>query len=294
MCSFAYLFRICYRPSWEEEKLRQSEKTRKERLSWNESRKPATLPRRRRNLSRDTPLCPTQPSCLFLKLPIELRLRIYRMVFSGSVIHLTNLAKRINHDVIDVMNAGNGLDRVPVERDLIFDQNDRDFHLVHMNHFSKLPLAFLQTCHQIYSEVTPLIYTNNVFSMHSVLPLIYFHDYTLLPQRFSAIRHLDLQWHYQDFPAGSGHPRYPPYDDETWRRFWSVVAEMNLSSLSLWLVIEFSNREHNLDTDPVRPLLKVKGVKQAGIRLMRQVGTGPRTRRLYDLETEVMKQWTSS
>ncbi|KAL6716726.1 hypothetical protein ACLMJK_006294 [Lecanora helva] len=293
------------RTNWDEVHEQQSAKV--------ERRKPAPHPKGRRNLSKSDITLGTQPLNQLTKLPYELRMRIFQMVYSDNIIHVTFLSRRMIHDVIGVTDrtdCRNTRVIAPVEVGVrhdwpggdvveVWDDDDwtgGDDGIVQESHHAKLSLLF-QTSRQIYRETISLIYNNNVFSIHSPLTLIYLHDYILLPQRFSSIRHLHLKWdRLRDWTLGHWTFRCHPDEIETWFRFWNMVARMKLLSLSLELTIWIPSRPYNLEADYMKPLLKVRGVRQAGVRLLAyNYGNNgfSITREEPEVEAELIRHWTS-
>lgn len=87
----------------------------------------------------------------------------------------------------------------------------------------------LISCRWIYTEAIPVLYGDNTFSMPHLESVISLAD-TILPQRFNSIRSVELGWYfYIPYPlyAPEFQPiDYPPYDIATWKRVWSILANM--------------------------------------------------------------------
>ena len=264
--------------------------------------RPSGLPTSRSNLSQASFTTHPQPSCpLFTSLPPEIRQRIYTYALGGSIIHLTHVSKRIvcqrlgitDHQINDDDEPPTG--SLPLQMPPNIEWEDELNRIPKPGQFSSLPLSLLQTCHAIYAEAIPVLYNSNTFSMSSPLVLLYLKDYVLLPQRLNEIRHLQLvPWVYFHNPELHIKRIYEPFDKETWPRFWDTVAEMDLMSLGLW--VEYwgigDSVDSSLTADWVRPLTKVRGVRDVGIQLQLRVGAFD-TRRLQGLEEEIEKLWRS-
>lgn len=262
------------------------------------AQRPSLLPEPRKKLSQTSRSDHPQPlSPLFTILPSEIRQRVFFYVLGGNTFHLAHIAKRIVHQRFD--NAAPSSDeedptgKMPLQMPPLIEWIDESNRIPHPGQFSSLTISLLQTCRAIYIEAIPILYKSNTFSVNSPLVLLYLHDYALLPQRFSEIRHLHLiPWVYFDNPAHDVGRIHEPYDPETWPRFWDLAANMGLRSLGLWVEKWGGNEEDcTVDADWIQPLLKVKGVGRVGIHLQLRV-TIYDVRRLHVLEEEIEKQWT--
>ena len=128
--------------------------------------------------------------------------------------------------------------------------------------------------------------------MSSPLVLLDLHDFVLRPQRFLAIRHLNLHWIYHNHDPEDDVP--PPYDPKTWAKYWALVVRMKLVSLSLWISCFHGQDPISMNASWVQPLLKVKGVKRVGVKLRQlEWHMGPTETRLEDMERAIEAQWTS-
>ena len=265
--------------------------------------RPPPRPMSRRALTQISLSPHSQPSSpLFTILPPEIRQRIYIYILGGSIILLTHIYKRlisrrleiICHQINDEEPPTGDIPlQMPPTVDWQNEWDDRQ-HAQENDHSLSTATYLLQTCHAIYTEAVPVLYNSNTFSMSSPLVLLYLKDYVLLPQRFNQIRHLQLMpWVYFDDPEHHLQRVHKPYDEDTWPRFWDIVAEMDLRSLGLW--VEYCGKEEDcsLDADWIRPLLKVRDVKKVGIQLQLRAAARD-TKRLRDLEEEVGRIWTSS
>lgn len=258
--------------------------------------RPAPLAQNRRNLSKISLITHSQPlSLLCTKLPPEIRQNIYELVLGGSVTHLVHGKKRIlmcnRSELAEQIDHGEQIGRVAIQETPYVDWIEGRNMLPILDQCSKNLLSLLRTCHAIYAEAIPVLYNSNVFTIASPIVLIYLHDYVLLPQRFSEIRHLNLFWTYFSDAALFCGRMYAPYDDESWTRLWDLIAGMNLRTLGIRLeYVGFA--ECSLESGWIQPLLKVKGVDRVGLKLEHRVGPGNEVR-LNDMEKQIEKQWTS-
>lgn len=93
------------------------------------------------------------PAGLLFKLPSELRLRIYELLFPPDTINLVSIQDH--------------LAKLP------------NSHLVAGGH-----LAILATCHRIHDEAKQVLYTNICFTIHT--------SWSVVPARYPTIEHFDL------------------------------------------------------------------------------------------------------
>ena len=257
-------------------------------------KRPPPLPPSRKNLSETSLSFHPQPlSPFFTKLPPEIRGRIYEYVYGGKIIHLTDVPKRIVHKVLEIPQiADDQVGGVAVVTPPRLEWMSPVNRVPRPGQFSTTSLALLQTCHAIYKEAIPVLYSHNIFSMSSPLVLLDLHDFVLRPQRFLAIRHLNLHWIYHNYDPEDDVS--PPYDPETWAKYWDLVVRMKLDSLSLWISC-FNGRDPiTMNASWVQPLLKVKGIKRVGVKLRQlEWHMGLTETRLEDMERAIEAQWTS-
>ncbi len=246
---------------------------------------PSALPTFRRNISTSSLSQSQQLSCPFLRLPLELRRRIYEYTLGGNMIHLTHIAKGIirqrnpSRDRLNYWGSGS-----------VVETNGPEDHETSIPQEGDQPewkniLSLLKACRTIYAEAIPFLYNRNTFSMFSPLVLIYMQDLTLRPQRFAQIRH--LQFLYKYLPT-MFLDVFPPDDPETWARVWDIVAGMRLRTLDLQLYVV--GEPDSIDAGWVQPLLKVSGVQKTSISIY--LPNGPNRERASDLEQRIKEQWS--
>ncbi len=259
--------------------------------------RPSPLPPARRKISQSSLATHFQPlSPLFTKLPPEIRQKIYELVLGGSVVHLVHSKRRITvhhrSEVVEDFDHEEQVGSAAIQEIPYLDWNSGNNELPTLDLSSQQSLSLLRTCHAIYTEAISVLYTSNVFTVSSPLVLIYLHDYILLPQRFSEIRHLNLYWTYFTTPGHFCGRIYAPYDKETWTRFWDLVAGMSLRSLGIRLEYWGSDEGRSMEAGWIQPLLKIKAINRVGLKIEHRVG--PWTyMRLSEMERKIQKQWTT-
>lgn len=153
-------------------------------------------------------------------------------------------------------------------------------------------ISLLLTCHAIYAESIFILYNCDIFCTSTPLDLVYLYKYTILPQRFADIRHLQLEWSL----FGRRYPedrRIASIDvHATWMRFWDLAAGMGWRTLGLFLMIYGNKEEFTIAAIWVRPLLKLKGIQDVGLTVHARVGFGMIIP-LEDLTKEIEEQWMS-
>lgn len=127
-------------------------------------------------------------------------------------------------------------------------------------------LSLACTCHLIYREVIDLLYSCNTFitkDPYAVTDLVL---YRLQPQRYHAIRVLELMW---SLPSPIYNPltRDEPYVGLAWVDCFTVIAtKLKLSSLKILLKIPLCDHwpRDDLRTDArwLQPLLRVANIER--------------------------------
>ena len=259
---------------------------------------PAPLPSNRMSLSQASLSEYPQPSCLFLTtLPPEIRQRIYKVALGGNILRLAHISNGLAHQRYDLPNlmegqAGTiGIERYDIDHSKSINWIDQE-HLIPMpNQFAQNTLSLLLTCHTIYAEAIPVLYESNIFSVTSPNVLLYLKS-TVPTQHFSSIRHLQLQWTYATYPDGLWGGIHGPLVKETWVEFWELVRGMELRSLSLWLGYWGRQEDLNSDAEFVRPLLRVKGIREVGVKVQAILGHF-REGSFEELMRDIERQWKS-
>lgn len=165
-------------------------------------------------------------SLLFGRLAKEIRQQIWTEVLGGHLLHIARAPKRLLAiECSEVRNSKPTVGRhgcwgIP-SRPRELGYTPGFYHSPMYQHPAKpanlLPL--LQTCRRVYLEAISIIYTDNVFDINHIDTLLYLQQ-SVLPQRLSQIRTLNLSWCFQR-PLDSAPV---PYDLETWREACNVLA----------------------------------------------------------------------
>lgn len=262
--------------------------------------RPKKLPRKRRNISQTSlTLHPQHRSPLFLKLPLEIRRRIYEYALGGEIIHLTHISKRIVHQRFRLPEStyndaggrgGLGM-REPPEIEWISYRH----RIPEPGQFSESHLPLLKTCHAVYAEAIDILYNKNIYSMSSPLVSLYLRDYALRPQRLAQMKHLRLYWRYFSDPADSRECIHEPYDIPTWNRFWVMVAGMRLRTLGVWILYDDLKRvsDCSIEDSWVRPMLLVSGLERVELQIEYWVA-GRERRTMEALEKAITRTWLGS
>jgi hypothetical protein len=156
---------------------------------------------------------------LFGRLPIELRLMIYRHLLTSQPAVFLERAPREFSSYF----------RGKKIRTALFGNITKNF-------------AILRTSRDIYNECIPVVYSGNLFSINNLVVLVHLSE-CVRPEDLAAIRHLrlDCQIHPQD-------PRYNMKG--TWDQLWDIVAtKMHLSSFHLNLVHLGGSTSNRLDVE---------------------------------------------
>ena len=160
-----------------------------------------------------------------------------------------------------------------------------------------MPIAILQTCHAAYPEAIPTLYTDNIFSLSSMIPsapldLIYFHDYIVPPTHFENIRHLRMRWIHHVQAGSWSLPNHAPYDFATWARFWDIVSAMKLTSLGVYITVTLGNEDRakncSDEADWLREMMNVSGVTYVDVKIE---GMAPPANHDRYFEKIIVERW---
>jgi hypothetical protein len=195
-----------------------------------------------------TQTCNQSQSLLFARLAREVRQLIWSEVLGGHLLHIARYPKRLLHGRLLAIECSEYENRGP-EHELETSRHgcwglaNRRRELGSTPGFYYLPISqhpakpasllpLLQTCRRIYLETISMPYTGNIFDVNHIDTLMYFQQ-SVLPQRLTQIRVLNLSWNFKLLPATS----LPPYDLDTWREACDVLAASfaGLSQLTVHL-----------------------------------------------------------
>ena len=119
-------------------------------------------------------------------------------------------------------------------------------------------------------EAIPVLYEDITFSMIHLESVILFAE-TILPQRFNTIRSIQLSWYFYYFVSMRVFQSIgnPPYDTATWKRVWSILANMeNLIKLRVdlvWGLLQPLTADE--ERDMLEPAMKVKRPRMWDLRV---------------------------
>ena len=212
-------------------------------------------------VNANAPISRTPSSCSFLeRLPLELRLQIYRCALGSEIVHLVDMrddGSAQHESSKSVLTSMIGANWDPMKSDPWEAPN--------------LNLALLHTCRQIYNEAADILYSSNTFVVDNIRAFIYLAEKCLSPQRLLAIKHLQVSitWRFNSLLASYTGPRGTSagyYDFATWWRFWRLVAnDMRLTSLNIELGHFGLEENVALDAEWMKPVLEIKGIRHPGI-----------------------------
>lgn len=207
------------------------------------------------------PIAMVAPSSFLKRLPLEVRLEIYKLVLGGNVFHL----KRTPTHAIRQATYS-----CPSPRHYNFWK------------FSMLPiggrwydepdLALLFSCRQIYIEAVSILYTENIFHFNDPMALIILVTYCLRPQFVLAIRSVQITYSYRRMEATTDFT-CEGYTVEAWRRMWQLIKEMRLTDLSLELMVE--NTDINGNEEWRKPMWEVGNLKTFKLKVVSWRGERP-------------------
>ena len=253
----------------------------------------------RRNLSQNVPSLPYRVSSPFFTIfPPEIRRIIYGHVYGGNLIILLHSDNRLyhRHYPLQCNPASASLSHIfrcdrPLEQWIaaIYAQTGNPKSRLD----SQISLSLLQTCHAVYAEAIPILYSSNCFVVLSPLVLLDFHNCGIRPQHFALIRHLQLyDLHICPFQKFSLGIPCPQTGWDIWAGFWGTVRTMQLESLSVWMDDWFTYGTRSY----VNPMLAVHGLKHAEVKYEWGHPSQPRgqigSRRQPRLEEEIVTEWT--
>lgn len=115
---------------------------------------------------------PPQPlrSSQLLRVPVELRLMIYGYLFRGNVIHLFTAFKKLAYICCN-STSSHDLTKAWCRSATDFDHTQRiDVQA------STLPFPLLLSCRQLYTELIPILYGDNVFNIEDLEAFIQFSE----------------------------------------------------------------------------------------------------------------------
>lgn len=241
--------------------------------------KPRQLPFTRLLLSEVALSVENAENSPFLRLPREIREKIYSYLFVNRFIF------RIKHSPKDRRLVQSHCLYPPTwhERQHIRTGPERwcGFHVAMPG--KDINPALIKTCRQIYTEVTPLIYSTNTFDIGNLDDLIFLNQ-TIRSNRMASIRFLRISWSLCFLPfCDSLKPTDRPHDDETWLRFWNIIATRMIGLTDLDVTLRVCRPyELNLEKIWLKPLMDVRGLRHFILEIVYNYNN------LHDPEGEVL------
>lgn len=209
-------------------------------------------------------------SSLFAKLPIEIRLHIYKLVLATPrIIHIAVWNKKYWHRLCKyhpttvVLGAGylHGCwaePRIPGDENL--HRNGDILRLRMDQRTDDNLLALPLSCSRIYAESIDLLYSENIFNVHRAGTIANL-PRSLRPQRLQHVRQLELDIPISRFLSGaSSNVVVHPDDAGQWKAACGVLSKMKgLRSLTVSLSIQgLHNWSSSVVHYYVRPLMDVR------------------------------------
>ncbi|OCK76747.1 hypothetical protein K432DRAFT_385189 [Lepidopterella palustris CBS 459.81] len=217
-----------------------------------------------------------QSQSRLMRLPLELRESIYRYALGDNIFHIVlKNTRRLGH-----LRCGNPhcAPDFPHLSNSCWSVLDRDnvWAPTPGSHSSTTDggiIPLLRTCRQVYSESIPILYSHNTFSINDLDCLRHLKS-TILPARFSTIRHLQivctLHWPRWDALPQQliGNPLFPPHDEASWDEAWKIIGSLEkLKSLVVSLTYFDTVSEEKVEEMILAPLMRIEGVKRYDVYL---------------------------
>ena len=196
--------------------------------------------------------------CIFLtKLPLEIRLAIYKYVLGGHLLHLVQIPRRIAHV------------RCRYDDKSDSSRSCRPSTLMPLNGMlrsvSSADLALTKTCRQIYVEALPILYTSNVFDVNHPSTFRFF-TRSILAQRLAAITSMHLCFSLSEMKPRYGYKSRPAHlaFQRDWKKSWHVIAKEMPGLRDLDVVLKNADAAivpFALDESWVAPILQLRGLR---------------------------------
>jgi len=202
-------------------------------------------------------------SLLMIKLPLEIRQKIYFYVLHTRPVHIWSTPGIMYHNVC-------------LSYDLTRFAHDCCLEWPEVAN-SPTDIKLLRTCRQIYAEALPMLYSDTIFHTDNLNQFNFFPANT--PQKAkSFIRVLHLSWA-ADFPPLRGLEARAPQravdDDATYLCFWRTVASQmsGLQELCMGITYEPWTRKPGIGDPWVGPVKEVRGLKIFELEIVRYGST---------------------
>jgi len=197
-------------------------------------------------------------SPLLCKIPIEIRREIYGYVLGQQVIHILLVPRRIRHICCTS----------PTITDFTRDCCPHPGMSPVPQHVpippSRIAVAILRTCRQIYTEALPVLYGSNTFDINDLSAFVFLAA-AIPPKGLASIRFLHVLW-FAEFPPLRGESSKSafeaPFDDATFMQFWTVLATRMPALRELRMATHHSIWTGTIDMKDewVQPIKRVNGL----------------------------------
>ncbi|MCJ1234347.1 hypothetical protein MMC14_002308 [Varicellaria rhodocarpa] len=219
--------------------------------------RPRPLPMTRIHLSQVSIAPEHALTSRFLLLPREIRNHIYSYLYVNRFIfRLDKIPHRLTQEHCLYSDTWG-------ENQHLRESSSKPFEHPWRFKTQSLHLSLIKTCRQIYTEVAPLLYSTNTFKVDQLDNLIYLNQ-TIRPNRMASIRYLQVMWAFNIHVPLTGQVPdiYRPMDDETWIRFWNIIATRMTGLQGLDLAIRLHRGDFRLEKQWLKPVMKVRGLKK--------------------------------
>ena len=197
-------------------------------------------------------------SPLLCKLPLEIRRKIYAYALGQQVVHILLVPRRITH-ISCTSPTATDFTRVCCPD---ADPSRVPRHVPTPP--SKIAVALLRTCRQIYAEALPVLYESNTFDTNDLSAFVFLAA-AIPPKGLASIRSLHVLW-IADYPPLRFEITKPaftaPLDDATFLNFWTVLATRMPALRELRMATYHSIWTPTVDVKDewVQSVMRVKGL----------------------------------
>ncbi|OAX83692.1 hypothetical protein ACJ72_01939 [Emergomyces africanus] len=233
-----------------------------------------------------TPETKTEQESHFLtRLPPEIRMLIYKLIFGHDTIHLLHNSSQVSHIRIPI-RSGNRSRKYNNDND---NDNDNDNYIYYPYSVEKPQISsLLSTCRQIHKEAAPLFYSTPVFRV-SLQETWNLFSKLIGPENLSHVRSLRAPAHLQaqstiTFGVASNNRSQPPkvalllwaspvsYKDEEKRahdEFCDILATNmhGLKDLMLVLVSLPEGQARSLESEWHVPFHRLRGLQKFALEI---------------------------
>ncbi|KAL8804438.1 MAG: hypothetical protein Q9182_002543 [Xanthomendoza sp. 2 TL-2023] len=207
------------------------------------------------------------PSALLGRLPLEIRLQIWREVLGGNLFHIAfdKTQNALHCYLCQDFSTGvhsHGEDKYPrcqgSLREPCFFYSRPICFFSHGEKYAFRAMSFLLTCRQIYTEAMDILYSTNVFNIDDSTTLL-----GLMAPPFSHFRHIQTMhvnvamWKIRCSDITEVAVTPPLYS--VWTEFWATLAKF--SGLRHLRLDVYGTSRAGFQKEDLEPLLQLKGLK---------------------------------